>query len=75
MCSTDIFLGLLALVFPPVAVWVKRGICSADSVINILLCVLGYVSFSNRISSPAATSTDQLDPRLDPRLVHHRQVP
>ncbi|EPE06749.1 stress response rci peptide [Ophiostoma piceae UAMH 11346] len=43
MCSTDIFLGLLALVFPPVAVWVKRGICSADSVINILLCVLGYI--------------------------------
>lgn len=24
-------------------VWVKCGICSADSVINILLCVLGYV--------------------------------
>ncbi|CAK7268189.1 hypothetical protein SEPCBS57363_002968 [Sporothrix epigloea] len=43
MCSSDIFLGLLALLFPPLAVWVKRGICSADSVINILLCVLGYI--------------------------------
>lgn len=27
----------------PFAVWVKCGICSADSVINILLCLLGYV--------------------------------
>ncbi|KAL1902443.1 hypothetical protein Sste5346_001424 [Sporothrix stenoceras] len=43
MCNTDIFLGLLALLFPPLAVWVKRGICSADSIINILLCVLGYI--------------------------------
>ncbi|CAK7237582.1 hypothetical protein SEUCBS140593_010021 [Sporothrix eucalyptigena] len=43
MCSSDIFLGLLALLFPPLPVWVKRGICSADSVINILLCVLGYI--------------------------------
>lgn len=43
MCSTDIFLGLLALLFPPLPVWVKRGICSADSIINILLCMLGYL--------------------------------
>lgn len=43
MCSADIFLGLLALLFPPLPVWVKCGICSADSFINILLCVLGYI--------------------------------
>ncbi|KAK4213804.1 hypothetical protein QBC37DRAFT_163886 [Rhypophila decipiens] len=43
MCSTDIFLGFLALFFPPLAVWVKCGICSADSIINILLCCLGYL--------------------------------
>jgi len=43
MCSVDIFLGLLAVLFPPLPVWVKRGICSADSVINILLFILGYV--------------------------------
>ncbi|KAF6827734.1 hypothetical protein CPLU01_08939 [Colletotrichum plurivorum] len=43
MCSADIFLGLLALLFPPLPVWVKRGICSADSLINILLCLLGYI--------------------------------
>ncbi|KAL1900045.1 hypothetical protein Cpir12675_001151 [Ceratocystis pirilliformis] len=42
-CSNDLFLGLLAILFPPIAVWVKRGICSADSVINILLCLLGFI--------------------------------
>lgn len=25
------------------AVWIKSGICTADSIINILLCVLGYI--------------------------------
>jgi len=43
MCSADIFLGLLAILFPPLPVWVKCGICSADSIINILLCMLGYI--------------------------------
>ncbi|KAH8885526.1 hypothetical protein GQ53DRAFT_751213 [Thozetella sp. PMI_491] len=43
MCSADIFLGLLALLFPPLPVWVKCGICSADSIINILLCMLGFI--------------------------------
>jgi len=43
MCSADIFLGLLAFLFPPLPVWVKRGICSADSLINILLCCLGLI--------------------------------
>ncbi|KAI0199271.1 hypothetical protein F4808DRAFT_433222 [Astrocystis sublimbata] len=42
-CSSDLFLGIIAILFPPLAVWVKRGLCSADSVINILLCVLGYI--------------------------------
>ncbi|KAA8571119.1 hypothetical protein MFRU_028g01200 [Monilinia fructicola] len=43
MCSSDIFLGLIAILFPPLAVWVKRGLCSADSLINILLCTLGFL--------------------------------
>ncbi|KAI9730355.1 MAG: hypothetical protein M1834_005865 [Cirrosporium novae-zelandiae] len=43
MCGSDIFLGLLAILFPPIAVWVKRGICSADSLINIALCCLGFL--------------------------------
>ncbi|KAI9683588.1 MAG: Cleavage polyadenylation factor subunit clp1 [Trizodia sp. TS-e1964] len=43
MCSSDIFLGLIAILFPPLAVWVKRGLCSADSMINIALCCLGFI--------------------------------
>ncbi|TGJ85826.1 hypothetical protein E0Z10_g2904 [Xylaria hypoxylon] len=43
MCSSDIFLGVIAILFPPLAVWVKCGLCSADSIINILLCLLGYI--------------------------------
>ena len=63
MCSSDICLGLLAILFPPIAgmslpsqgyyfcqltslpspVWIKVGICSADSIINLLLCMLGYL--------------------------------
>ncbi|CZR63387.1 probable SNA2 Integral mebrane protein [Phialocephala subalpina] len=43
MCSADMFLGLIAILFPPLAVWVKTGLCSADSLINICLCMLGYV--------------------------------
>ncbi|KAK0641327.1 hypothetical protein B0T16DRAFT_419657 [Cercophora newfieldiana] len=43
MCSADCFLALIAILFPPLPVWVKRGICSADSIINILLLILGYI--------------------------------
>ncbi|KAK3075222.1 hypothetical protein LTR53_001678 [Teratosphaeriaceae sp. CCFEE 6253] len=43
MCGSDIFLGLIAVLFPPFAVWVKRGICSGDSLINIALCCLGFL--------------------------------
>lgn len=27
----------------PVIVWIKSGICTADSVINLALCLLGYI--------------------------------
>jgi len=43
MCSPDCFLAIIACLFPPLPVWVKRGICSGDSVINIALCVLGFL--------------------------------
>ncbi|KAK4984628.1 hypothetical protein LTR50_006478 [Elasticomyces elasticus] len=71
MCGSDIFLGIIAILFPPLAdpqstrntlfpsrthpkrkpayiprrqkVWVKRGVCSADSLINIALCALGFL--------------------------------
>ncbi|KAL2221951.1 stress response RCI peptide [Thermoascus aurantiacus ATCC 26904] len=43
MCGSDIFLAILAVFFPPIAVWIKVGICTADSIINLALCCLGYV--------------------------------
>ncbi|OCL07690.1 hypothetical protein AOQ84DRAFT_398330 [Glonium stellatum] len=43
MCGTDCFLCLLSILFPPIGVWVKRGICGADSLINIALCCLGFL--------------------------------
>ncbi|KAI5806782.1 hypothetical protein DFH27DRAFT_357780 [Peziza echinospora] len=43
MCSVDFFLACLAILFPPVSVWIKRGICSADSFINLALCMLGFI--------------------------------
>ncbi|KAH8705432.1 putative stress response RCI peptide [Talaromyces proteolyticus] len=43
MCSADVFLAILAVFFPPIAVWIKIGLCSADSIINIALCCLGYL--------------------------------
>ncbi|KAM0250098.1 hypothetical protein ACHAP5_002414 [Fusarium lateritium] len=43
MCSADFFLAFLAILFPPLPVWVKCGICSADSLINLLLCCLAFI--------------------------------
>ncbi|KAK2771774.1 hypothetical protein FQN53_004888 [Emmonsiellopsis sp. PD_33] len=42
-CTPDCFLAIIAVLFPPIAVWVKVGVCSADSLINLALLVLGYV--------------------------------
>lgn len=44
-CSSccDFFLVLIALVFPPIPVIWKRGCCSVDLLINLLLCTLGLV--------------------------------
>ncbi|CCH43368.1 putative membrane protein [Wickerhamomyces ciferrii] len=41
MCNC--ILVLLSLLFPPLPVWIKCGICSAESLINIALCILGYI--------------------------------
>ncbi|RAH65367.1 putative stress response RCI peptide [Aspergillus aculeatinus CBS 121060] len=43
MCGSDIFLAILAIFFPPIAVWIKVGLCTADSVINLALCCLAYI--------------------------------
>lgn len=40
---TDCFLVILAIFFPPLPVWIRRGLCSIDGFINIALCCLGYI--------------------------------
>lgn len=42
-CFTDFVLVVLALFIPPLPVMIRRGICSADTVINIALCCLGIL--------------------------------
>ncbi|WPK26888.1 hypothetical protein PUMCH_004256 [Australozyma saopauloensis] len=41
-CLSDICLIILLVLFPPLPVWIRRGLCSADGWINVLLCILGY---------------------------------
>lgn len=43
MCSSDCLLVILAIIFPPLPVWVKKGLCSADSLINIVLSCVGFL--------------------------------
>ncbi|EAL21587.1 hypothetical protein CNBC6250 [Cryptococcus deneoformans B-3501A] len=40
-CS-DIFKIILAIILPPLGVFLERG-CGADLLINILLTILGYI--------------------------------
>ncbi|KIN02352.1 hypothetical protein OIDMADRAFT_18935 [Oidiodendron maius Zn] len=40
--SSDIFLYILAIFLPPLAVFFKRG-CGADFLINIGLSILGWI--------------------------------
>lgn len=42
MCG-DLILVIISVFFPPLSVWIKRGLCSADGFINIALCMLGYL--------------------------------
>lgn len=43
VCLSDLLLIVLSVFFPPLPVWIRRGICSKDSAINILLCILGFI--------------------------------
>lgn len=43
VCLSDLLLIVLSVFFPPLPVWIRRGVCSKDSAINILLCILGFV--------------------------------
>lgn len=41
-CCCDLFLVILAIFFPPLPVWIRRGVCSSELLILIALCILGY---------------------------------
>jgi uncharacterized membrane protein YqaE (UPF0057 family) len=43
---SDICTILLAIILPPLGVFLERG-CNADFLINILLTVLGYIPVSS----------------------------
>lgn len=43
MHARDWFLVLVAIFFPPIAVWLKRGFFTKDLLINVLLCLLGFI--------------------------------
>ncbi|USP78166.1 hypothetical protein yc1106_05440 [Curvularia clavata] len=56
--ASDICKILLAIILPPLGVFLERG-CGADFLINILLTILGYIpSRRGRISTmpPAMTA-------------------
>ncbi|KAF3014006.1 plasma membrane proteolipid Pmp3 [Neopestalotiopsis sp. 37M] len=40
--GSDIFKIILAIILPPVGVFLERG-CGADFCINVLLTILGYI--------------------------------
>ncbi|CAN3354750.1 plasma membrane proteolipid 3 [Diutina catenulata] len=42
MHAKDWFLVFIGFFFPFVPVMVKRGVCSSDTLLNILLCLLGW---------------------------------
>lgn len=42
-CCCDCLLIILAVFFPPLPVCIKKGLCSCDFLINVCLCLLGWV--------------------------------
>ncbi|KAF3809294.1 Plasma membrane proteolipid 3 [Colletotrichum gloeosporioides] len=59
--ASDICKIILAIILPPVGVFLERG-CGADFFINILLTILAF------------TNMHRLPARYHPRSVHHPEV-
>ncbi|CDK26359.1 unnamed protein product [Kuraishia capsulata CBS 1993] len=38
----DCILVIISIIFPPLPVIIRSGLCSCDVLINLLLCLLGY---------------------------------
>lgn len=43
MGCSDLLLVIVAVLFPPIPVAIRRGLCSADFFINVALCCLGFL--------------------------------
>lgn len=71
--ASDICKILLAIILPPVGVFLERG-CNADFLINILLTVLGYIPVSSAAASTTNNTLLTLLSGYHPRSVHHIQV-
>lgn len=70
---SDVLLIILSLFVPPIAVAIRRGLFSADFVINVALCILGFVpglihafyllaKYPRRSSEPASGEQEPLLP-------------
>ena len=71
--ASDICKILLAIILPPLGVFLERG-CNADFLINILLTVLGYIPVSHTAASKNNNSLLTSLSGYHPRSVHHIQV-
>jgi uncharacterized membrane protein YqaE (UPF0057 family) len=72
--ASDICKILLAIILPPLGVFLERG-CNADFLINILLTILGYipVSYIGLITPPRIRLLTTI-PGYHPRPVHYFQI-
>jgi len=43
MSLGNFVLGLLAIFLPFISVWIKSGFCTADYLVNVLLCMCGHI--------------------------------
>lgn len=79
--GSDLFKILLAIILPPLGVFLERG-CNADFFINILLTILGYIPvclrlpiltdfLHNHLSHTQCTNNQT---GYHPRALHHLQV-
>lgn len=69
--ASDICKIILAVILPPVGVFLERG-CGADFFINILLTILGKLNCSTDTMNKANNS--RLPPWYHPRSVHYSEV-
>jgi uncharacterized membrane protein YqaE (UPF0057 family) len=65
--ASDICKVLLAIILPPLGVFLERG-CNADFLINILLTVLGYIPVSFAVTRITPQHVANKRPRVSSTL-------